>query len=128
VFELVRIVICVLTIKVHSKSSYNMRVFKFARISRTSIGYLNTTQRLFFRFMNSKWTKNNTLKPPKKFNTQTPICGWHVRKYYSHDPNNAICIWPFGIYLFYRTITLYYFYKKYIYFKTYILNSIKRNI
>ncbi len=74
-----------------------MWVFEFARISCTSIGYLNTTQRFFFRFMNSKWTKNNTLKPPKIQHTNA-YCGCHVRKYYSHDPNNAIYIWPFGKY------------------------------
>ncbi len=48
VFELARIDVCLLTIKVHSKSSFNMRVFEFTRISHTSIGYLNTTQRLYF--------------------------------------------------------------------------------
>jgi hypothetical protein len=73
VFEFARIDVCLLTIKVHSKSSFNMWVFEFARISRTFIGYLNTTQKPFFWYMNPKWTKNNTLELPKKFNTQRPI-------------------------------------------------------
>ncbi len=46
VFEVVRIDVCLLTIQVHSKSSFNMGVFKFARISPMSIGYLNATQKL----------------------------------------------------------------------------------
>jgi len=50
-----------------------MWVSEFARISRTFIGYLNTTQRFFFGYMNPKWTKNSTLKLPNKFNTQRPI-------------------------------------------------------
>jgi len=48
VFELARIDVNLLTIQVHSKSSFNMEVFKFARISCTSIGYLNETQKLHF--------------------------------------------------------------------------------
>jgi hypothetical protein len=46
VFELARIGVCLLTIQVHSKNSFNMGVFKFARISPTSIGSLNATQKL----------------------------------------------------------------------------------
>jgi len=37
-----------LTTRVHSKSSFNMGVFKFARLSPRSIGYLNATQKLHF--------------------------------------------------------------------------------
>jgi hypothetical protein len=46
VLELARIDVCLLTIRVHSKSSFNMGAFEFARISHTSIGYLNATQKL----------------------------------------------------------------------------------
>jgi hypothetical protein len=47
VFELARIDVCLLTIQVHSENSnFNMGVFKLARISPTSIGYLNATQKL----------------------------------------------------------------------------------
>jgi hypothetical protein len=73
VFEVARIDVCLLTVRVHSKSSFNMGVFKFARISPTSIGYLNATQKLQLWYMHSKWTKNITLELPQKFNTQRPI-------------------------------------------------------
>ncbi len=46
VFELTRIDVCLLTIRVHSKSSFNIGVFEFARISRTFINYLDATQKL----------------------------------------------------------------------------------
>ncbi len=46
VFELARINVCLLTIQVHSKSSFNMWVFELAKISHTSIGYLNATEKL----------------------------------------------------------------------------------
>jgi hypothetical protein len=46
VFEVARIDVCLLTIQVHSKSSFNMGVFKFARINPTFIGYLNANQKL----------------------------------------------------------------------------------
>jgi len=72
VLELARIDVCLLTLKVHSKSSFNMGAFEFARISHTSIGYLDATQKLRW-YMHSKWTRNNTLELPKTFNTQRPI-------------------------------------------------------
>jgi hypothetical protein len=46
-----------------------MGVFKFAKISPTSIGYLNATQKLHA----FKVDQNITLELSKKFNTQRPI-------------------------------------------------------
>jgi hypothetical protein len=73
VFELARIDVCLLTIRMHSKSSFNMGMFEFATISCTSIGYLNATQKLHLLVHAFKVTINNTLELPKKFNTQRPI-------------------------------------------------------
>jgi hypothetical protein len=73
VFELARIDVCLLTIQVHSKSSFNMGVFEFARIKCTSIGYLNATQKLHLLVHAFKVDQKNTLELPKKFNTQRLI-------------------------------------------------------
>ncbi len=50
-----------------------MGVFKFAKISPTSIGYLNATQKLHFLVHAFKVDQNITLELSKKFNTQRPI-------------------------------------------------------
>jgi len=66
VFELARIYVCLLTIWVHSKNSFNMGVFKFARISRTSIGYLNATQKIHLLVHEFKVDKKKHIRTCQK--------------------------------------------------------------
>jgi len=81
VFEVARIDVCLLTIRVHSKSSFNMGVFKFARISPTSIGYLNATQKLHFLVHAFKVDQKYHIKTSQKIQHTKAYCGCHVRKY-----------------------------------------------
>ncbi len=73
VFELARIDVCLLTIRMQSKSSFNMGMFEFAKIIIHLLVIWMQPKSFICWYMHSRWTKNNTLELPKKFNTQKPI-------------------------------------------------------
>jgi hypothetical protein len=78
--------------------------------------------------MNSKWTKNNTLEVPKNFKTQRPIVDV-MQENIIHMIQTMQ--FTYGHLVSINSIELLYYYiftTKFIYFKTYILNFIKRNI
>jgi hypothetical protein len=78
--------------------------------------------------MNPKWTKNNTLKLPNKFNTQRPIVDV-MEENITHMIQTMQFTYGYLVSINYIEL-LYYnvFTKKIISFKTYIKILIKRNI
>ncbi len=122
VFGLTKIDVCLLTHRTHSKSSFNMGVFEFARISCTSIGYLNATQKLHL------WTKNNTLELLEN-STHKGLLWMSCQKNISHVIQTMQ--FTYGHLVSTNSIELLYysiFTTKFIYLKMYTLNFIKKNI
>jgi hypothetical protein len=72
-FEVARIDVCPLTIRVHSKSSFNMGCWNLQELVLHLLITEMQPKSCTCRYMCSKWAINNTLELPKKFNTQRLI-------------------------------------------------------